>query len=73
MDPGLSYDGLECADADFGMVGHWYCDRAFRQFFLHDDVTAATPYFIETVPSKNFTNLLSRKDLKLDQKRPRPG
>jgi hypothetical protein len=51
MDPGLSYDGLECADADFGMVGHWYGNRAVWQFSLHDDVATATPDFIETVPS----------------------
>jgi len=33
--------------------------RAFRRFFLHDDVASASSNFHEAVPSYNRTNLFS--------------
>ena len=55
----LSNNGLQRPDAKFLMIRNGDGHRAFRHFFLHDDVASASSNFHEAVPSDNRTNLFA--------------
>ena len=70
---GLANDGLQRADANFGMIGDGNRHRCTGQLFLHRDVTATAPDLDEPMARQNGTHLLAGEDKELTQPRPLRG
>lgn len=70
---GLADDGLQGADADFGMIGNGNGDGSRGSRPLHHNVAAAPPDLDEVVAREDRAYVLTGQDPQSTQPRPRPG
>lgn len=70
---GLADDGLQGADADFGMIGNGNGDGSRGCRPLHHNVAAAPPDLDEVVAREDRAYVLTGQDPQSTQPRPRPG